>query len=313
MRNPIIVGVALREDDDAPLALAHTLAQLTGAPLALVTSYTFGMAPPHAAPEWLAAVHRQAGLALAPIAATCAEDLDVSTHVRPSTSAARALLEVAIELEASAIVVGSSHRGRVGRVLAGSVTTDLLHGAPCPVVVAPRDYIERTDGFQRIGVGFIDSPEGHAALSVACELARASDRSVAVYNVMEPIEWSPALLIDGWNVDRAINAEREEHVRSTSASARRLLPEAVLSMIEVSAGDPATILAGTSAGLDLLVCGSRRYGPSRSVILGNVSRELARSSACPLLIVPRAPAEDVPALWHDEVAMWDRATSCTSQ
>ena len=240
------------------------------------------------APEWLAAVHRHAGLALAPIAATCAEDLDVSTHIRPGTSAARALHEVAIELEASAIVVGSSHRGRVGRVLAGSVTTDLLHGAPCPVVVAPRDYIERADGFQRIGVGFIDSPEGRAALSVACELARACDGSVAVFNVMEPIEWSPALLVDGWNIDRAFNAEREERVRSTSASARRLVPEALLSTVEVPTGDPATILAGTSAGLDLLVCGSRGYGPLRSVILGSVSRELARSAACPLLVVPRA-------------------------
>lgn len=312
MRNPIVVGVALRDDDDAPLALAHALARLTGAPLALVASYGFGTAPPDMAPEWLAAVHRQAGLALAPLAATCAEDLDVSTHIRPGTSAARALHEVAIELEASAIVVGSSHRGRVGRVLAGSVTTDLLHGAPCPVVVAPRDYMEPAEGFQRIGVGFIDSPEGHAALSMACELARASDASVAVFNVMEPIEWSPALLVDGWSVDRVFNAEREERVRSTSATARRLLPEALTSTVEVPTGDPATILAGTSAGLDLLVCGSRGYGPFRSVILGSVSRELARSAACPLLVVPRASAEDIPALWHNEVAM-STATSCTSR
>ena len=46
MTSPIVVGIALRDDDSAPLALAHVLARLTGAPLALVTSYAYGAPPP---------------------------------------------------------------------------------------------------------------------------------------------------------------------------------------------------------------------------------------------------------------------------
>jgi hypothetical protein len=42
MPAPIIVGVALRDDDSAPLALAHRLARLTVVPSALVTSYPYG-------------------------------------------------------------------------------------------------------------------------------------------------------------------------------------------------------------------------------------------------------------------------------
>jgi hypothetical protein len=42
MPSPIVVGVALRHDDSAPLAVAPVLARLTGAPLALVTSYAYG-------------------------------------------------------------------------------------------------------------------------------------------------------------------------------------------------------------------------------------------------------------------------------
>jgi nucleotide-binding universal stress UspA family protein len=35
-------------------------------------------------------------------------------------------------------VDGSTHRGPIGRVLAGSTARKLLHGAPCPVLVVPR-------------------------------------------------------------------------------------------------------------------------------------------------------------------------------
>ena len=35
MPEPIVVGVALRDDDAAPLALGQELARFTGAPLAL--------------------------------------------------------------------------------------------------------------------------------------------------------------------------------------------------------------------------------------------------------------------------------------
>jgi hypothetical protein len=42
MTDPIIVGVALRDDDHAPLTLGRELARFTGAPLALVHVYYLG-------------------------------------------------------------------------------------------------------------------------------------------------------------------------------------------------------------------------------------------------------------------------------
>ena len=38
MTAPIVIGLALRDDDAAPLALGRAIARLTGAPLALVTA-----------------------------------------------------------------------------------------------------------------------------------------------------------------------------------------------------------------------------------------------------------------------------------
>ena len=40
-------------------------------------------------------------------------------------------------------------------------------------------------------------------------------------------------------------------------------------------------------GIDLLVAGSRGYGPLRRVFAGSVSIALMRSAPCPVMVVPR--------------------------
>jgi nucleotide-binding universal stress UspA family protein len=55
-------------------------------------------------------------------------------------------------------------------------------------------------------------------------------------------------------------------------------------------GGAAEALADTSADLDLLVVGSRGYGPLRAVLLGSVSTALVRSAQSPLVVVPRGAA-----------------------
>jgi nucleotide-binding universal stress UspA family protein len=57
-----------------------------------------------------------------------------------NSSPAAGLQLIAEETGASIIVVGSSHRSRLDRVLSGSVTESMLTGAPVPVAVAPRHY-----------------------------------------------------------------------------------------------------------------------------------------------------------------------------
>lgn len=52
-------------------------------------------------------------------------------------------------------------------------------------------------------------------------------------------------------------------------------------------GNAAAVLAGQTAELDLLVLGSRGYGPLRSVLLGTVSEATVAEAQSPVLIVPR--------------------------
>ncbi|MGA8217188.1 MAG: universal stress protein [Solirubrobacterales bacterium] len=66
------------------------------------------------------------------------EALDPSLEASPwvvGGPAAKAILTVAEDIEADLIVTGSRNRGAVARAVLGSVSTDILHGARCDVLV----------------------------------------------------------------------------------------------------------------------------------------------------------------------------------
>jgi nucleotide-binding universal stress UspA family protein len=48
----------------------------------------------------------------------------------------------------------------------------------------------------------------------------------------------------------------------------------------------------SSAEVDLLVLGSRGYGPVRRVLLGDVAGNVIRGAACPVVAVPSGDATD---------------------
>ena len=67
-------------------------------------------------------------------------ELEFYTHARIGKPAAE-ILDLAKEVGADLVIVGSHDRGAVGRMLLGSVSTEVLHKALCPVLVArPKGY-----------------------------------------------------------------------------------------------------------------------------------------------------------------------------
>ena len=67
------------------------------------------------------------------------EDIDVALElvVGVSAQAAHMIADVAREVDADVIVVGTRGHGPIAGVLVGSVTQRLLHIAPCPVLAVP--------------------------------------------------------------------------------------------------------------------------------------------------------------------------------
>jgi nucleotide-binding universal stress UspA family protein len=302
MSDPVLVAVALDDRDSAPIALGIALSDLAGGRLALVHAYPYdhGMIP---APEYEATMREEATAGLERLAAALPEQIEVTLHSYASVSPAQALHVAAETLRPLAIVVGSTHRGPVGQVLPGGVGERLLHGAPCPVAIAPHGYAGEPATLSEIGVAFDDSPEAHCALDAAIALARATGAKVSTYTATEPIETAPAALVPGWTTPPGYSVLRRQRAEQILDSARELVPADLLGGTRLVTGHAGAALARASVDVDLLVCGSRGYGPLRAALLGGVSSTLAHSASCPLLVVPRGyelkfeakPAATMPA------------------
>ncbi len=206
-----------------------------------------------------------------------------------SGSAAHGLDDVAEAAEASLIVVGSERHGARRRISPGSTGDRLLHGAICPVTVAPRGFRVDTP-IKRIGVAYVDTPEGNEAVRFAGELAAEVGASLTLYTVVarRAEVFSPII---GRDAEEAFLATVREEVKAAMDRARAVLPDGVPVEEELLEGDTVEALAALDEReIDLLVCGSRGYGPVRRVLLGGVLRKLIRRAACPVVVVPRGAA-----------------------
>ena len=286
MFDPVLVGVALDDRDSGPIALGVALAERAGGRLALVHAYPYepGYMP---SPEYEATLREEASAGLEQLAATLPRHIEVTLHAYASGSPAHALQTAAEAQRPFAIVVGSTHRGPVGHVLPGGVAERLLHGAPCPVAIAPHGYAADAAKLTEIGVAFDNRVEARNALDAAIDLARATGGRVSIYTVTEPIETAPAAMVPGWTTPPGYSVSRKERAEQILQAGRERVPSDLFGGATLVTGHASAALAEVSVDLDLLVCGSRGYGPLRAVLLGGVSSALAHTAACPLLVIPR--------------------------
>jgi nucleotide-binding universal stress UspA family protein len=284
----IVVGVDAREGGRDALALADRLARTFDGELIAVHVYPYDyFVSRGASADFEAVMHESAGETLAAElerAGITAEPIAI-----PDDSPGRALQRIATEREADLIVVGSAHRGRIGRVLAGDVTAGTLHGAPCPVVVAPRGHREHGGELENIGVGYDGSPEAEAALELAHELAKAAGARLRVIDVVTPVE--PGGPFPAYHPDWT------EHARVRRETAEERLAAVLDELGDVATGDiafgqPAQELAFEGNHLDLLVTGSRGYGPLRRLMLGSTSAKLVHEAPCPVLVLTRTAVHE---------------------
>ena len=142
MPAPIIAAYDPYTEDRAPVELALAAAELTGAPRHRRRRLPVGaLRRLHAIRTRDDATRDGRRRRAAPAARGPRR-----RHARSLTEAlgpARRCTCSPASTDAGLIVVGSTGRGRAGRVLTGSTAERLLHGAPCPVALAPHGY-ERT-------------------------------------------------------------------------------------------------------------------------------------------------------------------------
>lgn len=219
-------------------------------------------------------------------------DVVADALVLASSSPARALHELSETTTAALVVVGSTTRGALRRVLPGSVAQQLLSGAACPVAVAPHGYEEQVDrAFETVGVAFDGSPEAERALVSARQLARKTGARLRIITVVERVAFGAvpiSTLAPAASARHVIEDELRSVHEAALADESDVQCEGVF--LEGSAVD---VLIEQSQELDLLIAGSRGYGPLSAVLLGSTTRELTHEAGCPLIIIPRGHSLDL--------------------
>jgi nucleotide-binding universal stress UspA family protein len=314
MRKPIVAGYDPRLEDQGPVRFGVAVARFTGAPL-LVVAVEAGKAPfieISAGERRDYAVGMELDIDLMDDCRQAIEDVEaelraygIKTDCRivRGTSAAKALHEEAERDDAALLVVGSSRHGRGSRVQLGSTADRLIHGAPCPISVVPFQWAPKGQ-LGVVGVAYVDTDEGREALRAAYGLARRGGATLRVISVLKE---RAAMALEAeapaeGRFGKPVEDVEGEHmlmVRRAIAREVESLGDDVPVDVDVHAGDPADVLVHVSENLDLLLMGSRGYGPVRAVLLGSVSRRVADEARCPVLVLPRGVRSSLDALLQE--------------
>ena len=95
------------------------------------------------------------------------------------------------------------------------------------------------------------------------------------------------MTIPGEVTEVTVYQNRETQQREGLDEAVASLPPEVHAETVFVLGAPGCELAAQTECVDLMVVGSRGYGPATAVLLGGVTHKLIRKAACPVIVLPR--------------------------
>jgi nucleotide-binding universal stress UspA family protein len=213
-------------------------------------------------------------------------------------SVAGGLLEQAEKHQADLLVLGSSSAGALGHVVLGSVTDRLLHSSPVSLALAPRGYRCRSDTeVDRVTVAY----GGGNAESIVVAAAAIAAILKASMRIASLAVWSrPAYTT-------TLGTDREDLVLEEWRSALDAAVARSLAKVATVPGAPADVETVVGRGRtwedaledivwsdrDLLVLGSSEVGPVAQVFIGSRASKIVRHSPVPVVVLPRARAEEL--------------------
>lgn len=198
------------------------------------------------------------------------------------------ILDLAEELDPDLLVTGSRGRGSVQRLLMGSVSEGVVHGASSPVLVMRGG--ERAWPPERIVVGDDGSGEAKRAGDLAASIGGAYGAKGLLVRTYPQL---PEVDAEGRRSNaRMVEDELRREQHALTGRAREI--EGTLGTrpkVELAAGDPTSSLLRAAeegaAEQTLIAVGSRGLGVVRRARLGSVSTKVLHAAKGPVLVYPR--------------------------
>jgi nucleotide-binding universal stress UspA family protein len=201
--------------------------------------------------------------------------------------AASAIIEEAGAFRADLVILGSRGHGAIATLLLGSVSSEVVDHAPCPVLVA------RSRSLSRAVFATDESPSAEAAEAILAQWPIFAALPIHVLSVAEVVHpWTTGIAPTMYG--QALDAFAEE-LRESKAQHERIAADAASRLRDSGRGADAEMRDGDAAGeiiavaehrrADLIVLGSRgRTGLTR-LLLGSVARNVLSGSTASVLVV----------------------------
>lgn len=284
----VIVGYEGEPTGRDVMAFATRWAKAGGDQLTVVTVYPgsvpVGMGKVDA--EWVAYGREDADRLLDEARTLVTADVKARFRRVDSGSAAHGLHDLLEDAEHDTplVVLGSRRTRGLRRTYPGTTAERLLQGSPVPVAVVPWDYAEsQTADLSKVAVAYIDTPDGQVALDHAARIAMHLGAELEVLTVVPDTRVVPSL-----GDIRRFGAEQRRTFQQELDAALEKLPDGLKASGRLLEGPVVDALADIRPEeADLLVIGSRGYGPVRRVLLGGVSAKVVRHARIPVVVVPR--------------------------
>jgi len=284
-------GIAVGVDGSAPSKVAVDWAAreaaMRGAPLTLVhviPSSLTRMWPQVPTPAELHSWYELKGREILREARRVAEDatkgsnrIELSTHILTGN---RSATLIDLSKEAAMIVVGCRGLGVIGRRLLGSVSSDLVHHAHCPVVVIhDEDPLMPSPAAAPVVVGIDGSRASEAATALAFD--EASRRGVELVAVHA---WSDFAAAELPGVEWSdLKQQADETLAERLAGWQERYPDVTVHRTVVL-DRPARQLLAQSESAQLTIVGSHGRGGFAGMLLGSVSSAVAQSARMPVIV-----------------------------
>lgn len=186
-----------------------------------------------------------------------------------------ALLQMAREENADAVIVGTHGKSVEERLSEGSVSAALAMGAHLPVALVRFDMLDGSGGVAEVASALGEmilvptdfSASASRAQAFACRLAHTSGGIVRLLTVVS----------DGKRPTPALEDLRARCKAQGTRTSR-----------VVRVGEPSDEILAESLACEAtsVVMGTRGRSPAGEELLGSISMSVARSITCPLVIVP---------------------------
>lgn len=203
-------------------------------------------------------------------------DLDVDTRVEFGR-AADVLARDAGEL----VVIGSSGRGALPRLLLGSTAAEVVQTCDQPVVVVREPSGEAGP----VVVGVDGSSASARAIDFAFDFAARRGCELVAVHAWSDLPMDAVAPVRMWDEDLGhIRREGERLLDEALAGNQERRPDVSVRR-EVSFDRPARTLLEHAEGAALLVVGSHGRGAVRRMLLGSVSHAVIYHAPCPVAVV----------------------------